>query len=181
MGRLKNIIIALFLLIVVLTVLGCSEESGGEQAPQAPIPGNTAPDFHLKSLDGETVKLDELRGRPVLLNFWATWCGPCRHEMPFLQEVSEDKEWNKRGLTILAVNLREPAPAVQEFMDAYGLSFTVLLDSGGRVGMLYNAAAIPTTYLIDNNGIIRNIQKGAFVERAHIDWFLVNSLMEVES
>jgi len=167
----------LFLLMVMLAA-GCSGGSGGRQAP---VPGKTAPDFQLKSLEGETISIGEQRGRPVLLNFWATWCGPCRHEMPFLQEVFEDGEWQKRGLVILTVNLGEAAPSVRQFMEAYGLSFTVLLDKEGKVGALYNTAAIPTTFFIDNGGIIRGMQRGAFVERPDIDRFLLNSMMKAES
>ncbi len=182
MERVKRVFPVLFLLIVMLAAAGCSGESGDGQAPgQAPVPGKTAPDFQLESLDGESISLDGLRGKPVLLNFWATWCGPCRHEMPFLQEVFEDEEWTKRGLVILAVNLGETAPAVRKFMEANRLSFTVLLDTEGRVGTLYNTAAIPTTFFIDNGGIIRDMQRGAFIERPHIDQFLLNAIMKAGS
>jgi peroxiredoxin len=166
------------LLLMVMLAAGCSGESSGGQAP---VPGKTAPDFQLKSLAGETISIGELRGRPVLLNFWATWCSPCRHEMPFLQEVFEDEDWQKRGLVIVAVNLGETAPAVRQFMEANRLSFTVLLDTEGKVGALYNTAAIPTTFFIDNGGIIRGIQRGAFMQRPDIDRFLLNAMMKAES
>lgn len=171
MVRLIKMAVAFFLLIVVLAMAGCSGDSGGG----VPVSGNPAPDFQLQSLDGETISLSELRGRPVLLNFWATWCGPCRHEMPFLQEVSEDELWRGQGLVILAVNLNEPATKVREFVEFYGLTFPVLLDSQGQVGMLYNAQYIPMTYFVDNGGIIRNIKRGAFTNRSDIDRFLMKA------
>jgi len=82
---------------------------------------------------------------------------------------------------ILAVNLGEPATKVREFVEFYGLTFPVLLDSQGKVGMLYNARYIPTTYFVDNDGIIRHIKTGAFTKRSDIDRVLMNMLMKVES
>jgi len=178
MARLIKMAAALFLLIVVLTMAGCSGDSNGGQVP---VLGSPAPDFQLENLDGQTVVLSELRGRPVLLNFWASWCGPCRLEMPFLQEVSEDEMWRGQGLVILAVNLREPASVAREFMEDNGLSFTVLLDSQGEVGMLYNTQYIPMTYFVDNDGIIRNIKRGAFRNSSDINRILLNMITNAES
>jgi len=178
MAKVTQIVVVLFLLGVMLAAAGCSD---GTEARGVPEPGKSAPDFQLESLDGQTIKLSELRGRPVLLNFWATWCGPCRMEMPFLQQVAEDEEWKVRGLVILAVNLGEPASKAQAFVQEYGLSFTVLLDSDGGTGMLYNAQYIPTTYFIDNDGIIRDIKAGAFMNKSEIDRLLLNVFMNAES
>lgn len=177
MVRLIKMAVAIFLLIVVFTVAGCPGDSG----EGVPVPGKAAPDFQLENLDGETVSLGELRGRPVLLNFWASWCGPCRLEMPFLQEVSEDELWRGQGLVILAVNVHEPATRVREFVEFYGLTFPVLLDYKGEVGLLYNAAVLPMTYIIDKDGIIRDIKRGAFTSRSAIDRILLNMLTKAES
>ena len=166
----KMIVLAA-VLAVGLTVAGCASDSDpGSGGP--PAPGKTAPDFELQSLEGETVSLESLRGKYVMLNFWATWCGPCRVEMPYFEDIHRDPEWSDRGLVILAVNLGEPAELVQSFMDAFGLTFTVLLDSQHEVGMLYNARLIPTTYFLDKDGIIKDIKIGSFRDKAEIEQIL---------
>ena len=136
--------------------------------------------IHVLSFDEFEPYLHFNNDTIYVINFWATWCSPCRLEVPFLQEVSEDREWERRGLIILAVNLAEPVTVVQQFTEEYRVSFPVLLDAGGEVGVLYNAALLPTTYLIDNNGIIRGVRRGAFSERSHIDQFILNGLMKDE-
>jgi len=109
-------------------------------------------DFELEDLDGENIKLSSFRGKMVFLNFWATWCGPCRVEMPSMQRIYD--KLKKKGFVILAVNLREDRKLVKDFMDQYGLDFPVLLDKTGRVGAIYGARSIPTTYLINRDGSI---------------------------
>jgi peroxiredoxin len=171
MARVIKIVVAMAILAAVLASASCSASAGLEQVP---APGRPAPDFELQSLDGQTISLRDLRGRPVLLNFWATWCGPCRIEMPLLQEVSEDPEWSEEGLVMLAVNLGETPSLVREFVGKNNLTFTILLDTSGKVGTLYNVAAIPMTYFIDEDGIIRETKIGAFVKRADIERGLLN-------
>lgn len=178
MARIIKAAVVLILLAVVQVAAGCSGDNGGGQAP---APNRLAPDFQLQSLDGETISLGDLRGSPVLLNFWATWCGPCRLEMPFLQEVFEDQEWAARGLVMLAVNLQEPGETVRKFMEENRLSFTVLLDTTGEVGRQYNISGIPTTYFIDNDGIIKNVKMGAFTQKSDVDRMLLDMLMKAES
>ncbi|MGA2765600.1 MAG: TlpA disulfide reductase family protein [Spirochaetia bacterium] len=109
-------------------------------------------EFELQSLPGAPVKLSSLKGKVVFLNFWATWCGPCRSEMPSMQRMYESLRAD--GLEILAVNLMEDAPRVKGFAKELKLTFSILLDSNGRVGAQYNARAIPTTYLVDRRGLI---------------------------
>jgi len=128
--------------------------------------GKLAPDFELQSLDGKTVSLSDFRGKAVLLNFWATWCGPCRAEMPFLQQVHE--EWADKGLVILAVNIGEGQSEVEEFMEEFGLSFLALLDTDREVALQYNVRAIPTTYFIDKEGVIQELKVGTFSSKAEI-------------
>lgn len=121
--------------------------------------GMIAPDFELKTLDGESAKLSDFRGERVMLNFWATWCPPCRAEMPDMQKFHENKD-----VQILAVNLidTESNPErVPKFLDELGLTFPVLLDEGSNVSTDYNIVAYPTSFMIDSNGRIQFKAMGA--------------------
>ena len=140
--------------------------------------GNLAPDFELQSLDGETVSLSGLRGKPVLINFWASWCGPCREEMPFLQEILEGKKWSSKGLLILTVNIAEPPITVKRFMKVNQLSLPVLLDNDRNVAQEYNIRGIPATFFVDKSGIIRDRVIGAFPNKSAIEKRLINSIIE---
>ena len=109
-----------------------------------------APDFTLKDLNDEDVSLSSYRGKLVFLNFWATWCGPCRVEMPSMQVMYEALDGY--DFEILAVDLQESEKTVENFIEKEGFTFPVLLDKNGRVGAQYGARSIPTTYLIDTDG-----------------------------
>ncbi|QGH36442.1 redoxin domain-containing protein [Gracilibacillus salitolerans] len=115
--------------------------------------GNTAPDFKLETWDGETVKLSDYRGEPVMLNFWATWCPPCRSEMPDIERFYQDT-----GMNILAINLTKTESDLEDvgqFVEEYGLSFAIPLDQDNVVGDRYQIRPIPTTYMIDSDGVIQ--------------------------
>lgn len=144
---------------------------------QLPAPGREAPDLELMNLEGQAVKLRDYRGSPVMLNFWASRCGPCRYEMPSFQEIYEDVEWQTAGLVILAVNVGESPSTAEGFMEANSLTFPVLLDEEEEVAIRYNIRAIPTTFFIDENGIIRYIDVGAFRSKLDIEQRL-NVLIE---
>ncbi len=179
MARITNVIVITLIAVLALLVMaGCSEST---EPNAVPAPGRPAPNFQLQSLDGETVSLDSLRGHPVMVNFWATWCGPCRMEMPFIQEVFEDPDWVEQGLVILSVNAGESASAARKFMESNNLSFRVLLDADSEVMRLYNVSGIPTTYFIDKDGIIRDVKIGLFQSKAEIDWRILNSIVKEES
>ncbi len=122
--------------------------------------GNLAPRFQLTGLDGRVVSLSDLRGRPVMLNFWATWCGPCHSEMPFLQQAYN--RWQDKGLVLLTVNLRESAAAARQFIQDGNYSFPVLLDASGDMSGRYSIAAIPSTFFIAENGAIIDKRVGSF-------------------
>ena len=113
--------------------------------------GSEAPDFELASLDGETVRLSQFRGRPVLLVFGATWCPPCRAEAPLVQELHEDHP----EMTVLLVDMEEGASKVRPYVKQMGLTHRVLLDETGGVSDLYHIYAIPSSFFIDSDGILR--------------------------
>jgi peroxiredoxin len=109
-------------------------------------------DFSLPLTDGTNINTEKLRGKVVFLNFWATWCGPCREEMPSMEALY--RRFKDRGLQILAVNVQESPRQAAAFMDQWGLTFPVALDSRGNVGNTYGVMAIPTTYIINQEGEI---------------------------
>lgn len=115
--------------------------------------GAAAPDFELTSLDGKPVKLSEFKGRPVMINFFATWCQPCRNEMPAL--VNAYKENEAQGLVILAVNLKEPDVVVRAFQQRYAVPFLILMDREDHVTRLYDIVPLPTTYFVDRQGVVQ--------------------------
>ena len=162
----KKTLTAILALVLVLGLVTTSCGCGGE----APEIGKRAPDFQLNTLDGQSITLSELKGRPVLVNFWATWCGPCRGEMPYLQQIYE--EWPADELVLLTVNVADSPSQVEEFMQSQGLSFTVLLDSGADVAQRYNVRGIPTTFFIDKDGVIQEIKIGPFRSQAEIEAIL---------
>ena len=134
--------------------------------------GNQAPDFELEDLEGNQVSLSSLRGSTVMLNFWATWCPPCRMEIPFIEEIHA--EWQDRGLVILAVDTGESASTVRNFLQAYDYTTTVLLDTTQTVAQQYNITALPTTYFIDSNGVIHDKRVGAFSSKDDIVGYIAS-------
>ncbi len=118
-----------------------------------------APDFTLSSLQGEEIRLSEMRGQVVLVNFWATWCPPCRFEMPAMQEVYET--YRKRGFVILAVNFKEDEAQVRSFVDEFRLTFPVLLDKSGNVAAQYRVVGLPSSYFVDAKGRVQAVRVGA--------------------
>jgi thiol-disulfide isomerase/thioredoxin len=118
----------------------------------------SAPDFNLLDSNGSPVSLSGYRGKMVLLNFWATWCGPCREEMPSMEQLN--RNFGGQGFTVLAVNQRENAAQVGKFMKTHGLNFTTPLDTTGRVAGYYRVYGIPVSYLIDGNGQVIGMRAG---------------------
>jgi len=151
------------MLTLGLLVSGCS---AGSEPSEAQV-GELAPKFQLQNLDGQSVALSKFRGKPVVLNFWATWCPPCRDEMPYIQEIYN--EWSDKGLVVLAINYGESASRVKKFVQYYGLSFPVLLDTKQDVAQKYNVRGIPTTFFIDKDGIIQDMKVGAFQSKEEIE------------
>ena len=102
-----------------------------------------------------------------MLNFWASWCGPCRAEMPYIQQIYD--EWQDKGLVLLTINVRESASTARQFMQSNNLSFPVLLDTNGNVTQMYNFRGIPTTFFIDEDGIIQARRVGSFSSKQQIE------------
>jgi peroxiredoxin len=159
------------LLLVALLVVGAgwiwanraptAETRTGDALPPAPAVGHPAPDFTLTTLTGETFTLSELRGKPVVLNFWATWCPPCRAELPELEAAAERHDGE---IVIAGVNQAEATDQVREFAEAMDLGFVIPLDVDAQVSREYGARSLPTTFFIDREGIIRQIQIGPVTE-----------------
>lgn len=118
----------------------------------AKLPGNPAPEFTLPDLTGQQVSLHNYRGKVVFLNFWATWCIPCREEMPAMERLHQ--AFQAQGLAILAVDLKETPDKVKAFFEQHRLSFPALLDESGAVFRDYQVMGLPTTYLISREGTL---------------------------
>jgi peroxiredoxin len=136
-------------------------------ADEAPNVGRRAPDFILPGLDGVKIKLSDLRGKPVVVNFWATWCGYCVEEMPLLQEALDANK--DKGLVILAVNYGETGARAEEFVQLFGYTFTVVLDFYQDVTPFYKLRGLPTTFFIDKEGVIRDIKVGPFSNSGQVE------------
>jgi len=131
----------------------------------APEIGTLAPDFVLNDLAGKPVRLSDLRGSVVVINFWASWCNPCREEMPVLQAFYD--QYANQGLVVLGVNATytDSKTDAISFVEELGLTFPMLFDETGEVGdQLYKVVGLPTSYWIDQDGIIRSFQLGALTE-----------------
>ncbi len=131
--------------------------------------------FTLKNLEGSEVSLKDFAGKVVFLNFWATWCGPCREEMPSMERLWQ--RFKEDDFVILAIDLRESRGEVVSFMKEYGLTFPVLLDSKGEVGSMFGVRAIPTTYLLDSEGRIVGGAIGARNWESEDAFELIESLL----
>lgn len=133
-------------------------ESGAVYAPEK---GQPAPDFTLENLDGEPVALEDLRGKVVLLNFWATWCGPCRVEMPALE--SRHQKYPVQ-LAVVGIDFDEPKENVAAFVEEFGLTFPILLDPGAVVQDAYRIRGYPTSVFLDQDGTVQIVHIGIMTE-----------------
>jgi peroxiredoxin len=133
-----------------------------------PVAGHPAPDFTLTNLDGEEVSLSDFRGQPVILNFWATWCGPCRVEMPHLQEAFTTHQDD--GVVVLGVNLteRDNPDDIPAFLDEFGLTFPIILDEAGEVARTYKVFGQPASVFVSSDGTVHEVFYGP-VDKAFID------------
>lgn len=136
--------------------------------------GDRAYDFTLNDLDGNSHKLSDRRGQPVIINFWATWCAPCRVEMPELQAAFQ--KYQEEGLVVLAVDNAEPAGAVRQFFyEEMDLTFTPLLDQEGTITQLYGVQVFPSTFFVNPDGIVTAIHRGPMAQ-SQIEGYLVDTI-----
>ncbi len=142
------------LLASALLISGCVKPPPQRGALEI---GRPAPTFNLKDLDGRMISLDQFKGKVVMLDFWATWCGPCRMTMPLLENLQKEYA---NTLALLAVNLQESGEEVKGYMRQQHLHSQVLLDEEGSVGQVYGAEEIPMQVLIDKEGIVRDVMVG---------------------
>jgi len=145
--NMKNIVLGLTCSVLAATSLASSG-----------LAGQAAPDFALKSSTGENLRLSEFRGDVVMVNFWATWCGPCRQEMPLLDELYS--RYERVGFSLLGVNIDDNSSKAMNMAAELGVSFPVLFDARKEVSKLYEVEAMPVTVLIDREGTIRYVHHG---------------------
>ncbi len=144
--------------ITVPTLLGSLLMAAAGWAHAAATVGATAPDFTLKTLNGPNMRLQEQRGKVLLVNFWATWCGPCRKEMPHLNRISD--KYKSAGLVLLGVNIDEDVRNAADVASKLKVSFPVLLDTDKSVSKLYDLNSMPSTMVIDRSGKVRYLHRG---------------------
>jgi len=145
--KLKNTIIALVFSVFAASSLASSG-----------LEGQPAPDFALKSSTGENLRLSEYRGDVVMINFWATWCGPCRQEMPLLDELYS--RYQRVGFSLLGVNIDDDSRRAMRMIEELGVNFPVLFDARKEVSELYAVDAMPVTVIVDREGTVRYVHHG---------------------
>jgi cytochrome c biogenesis protein CcmG, thiol:disulfide interchange protein DsbE len=179
----KKYRIAIYLITLGLGALwiwASSAPPGSTTAGEIPAPKESflAPEIELTTLDEETIRLSELRGQPILVNIWASWCAPCRAEMPAMQRVYE--AYRDQGFTILAVNAtnQDNLTDASTFVQQHQLTFPILLDVSGQVSQAYQAHSLPTSFFVDAQGIIQEIVIGGPMSEALLRTRVENLLKE---
>ncbi len=181
LGALGIIIIILISSMVVIDQIshgGFSLGSGQvtDSNPASDIPpavktgnriGDLGPDFTLNTAGGSQMKLSDYRGKRVILNFWASWCGPCQFEIPVLKAT--DEEWSKAGVTIIAVSTQDNPDSTISYIKAKELKFIVPVDPPGNAAKLYGVRGLPSTFFINEKGIITSIKVGPFISQDEIE------------
>ncbi len=152
--------IAAFLLLIQAGLPNLAGETLPGEVPIAPQVGSVAPDFSAPTVSGTLINLAAMRGQTVIINFWATWCGPCQVEMPILQRLHD----NQPDLRILAVNMGESPTIIREWQQQTNLTYDLLIDEQQTIATLYQLRGQPSTYIVAPNGIITNIFFGPVSE-----------------
>jgi thiol-disulfide isomerase/thioredoxin len=159
-------------LLGLLAAQGCTssaqeirngQKAGQSELSPAPKVGRLAPDFTLTDLEGNSVSLSDFRGKAVFINFWATWCPPCRAEMPEIEAIYQ--EYKGKDVVVIGVDLLEDADVVRQYVQKGGFSWVFVFDTTGKVADNYAITAIPTSFFLDKEGIIRAVHIGAMTKR----------------
>jgi peroxiredoxin len=161
------------LLVLAAALVAC--EGPGSAIPRGINQGNQAKDFSLESLDGGKISLSDYEGDVVLVNFWATWCAPCRAEIPDFEAAYQD--YKDEGFVVLGVNEQESAETVRPFADALGMNYPILLDEQGQVMNQYRALGLPTSILVDREGVIQVRHTGVLLA-AQLESYLADLLRD---
>lgn len=159
-----NLVLIAVVVLGLLVSTGCTASAGNNTTPGAAAVGRPAPDFTLANLDGNQVSLSDFRGKTVFINFWATWCPPCREEMPAIETLYQ--QYKDKDVVVLGVDILETEGEVRQFVEEGGYSWIFVMDTTGEVTASYQVIAIPTSFFIDKEGIIRVIQIGAMTKGA---------------
>lgn len=158
----RRIIYSMILLLGLAWTFASADKSGASTAGKIPAPqqGFLAPDFELKTPQGDPIQLSDLRGQAVLINLWATWCLPCRAEMQTIEKVYN--EYKDQGFTVLAINMtyQDDPFAILPFVNERGLSFPILLDETGEMANAYQLRSLPSSFFVDRNGVINEVVIG---------------------
>ncbi len=163
-----------------MLLLGCAEQAASDTEPVfeqelasselgivqpgSPEPGGQAPDFALRDLDKEIVRLSDFRGKPIVLNFFASWCVPCLAELPLIQDAHLKAE--EAGYVVLGVAVQDSRRALRSLSESMGLTFPMVLDGDNSVGIAYQVVGPPATFFIDENGKVLSVVAGTIEEEA---------------
>jgi len=165
---LRRSIYAIILLAGLIWIFASADKTNSATAGHIPAPqkGFLAPAFKLETPDGQTVALTDYRGTAVLVNLWATWCPPCRAEMPTLEKVYE--EYKTKGLVVLGIDAtnQDNLDAIAPFEKQYGITFPILLDTNGEASVLYELRSLPTSFFVGRDGVIREVVVGGPMSEA---------------
>ncbi len=165
LNRIGLILVSLILLTGVIAGCQPASTTGGTGNRV----GNFAPDFALKDLSGQTVSLSSYLGRGVILNFWALDCPYCLDEMPFLETARRNEAAREDRVEILTVNMKDSAAAISAYFNGQGYGLNAVLDSGARLSQTYGVSGIPATFMIDSQGVIVHIKRGAFISLKELE------------
>ena len=174
----RRIFFAVILVAGLAWIFVSADQTGTATAGEIPAPrkGFLAPDFSLQTSDGEMITLSDLRGQPVLINLWATWCPPCRAEMPTIQKLYD--EYKDQGFVVLAVNMtyQDNPSAVLPFAQENKLTFPILMEGTGKVANKYELRSLPSSFFIDRDGFVQAVEIGGPMSeallRTHIESIL---------